>query len=99
MDYFFMVISGATVSLLGIGAAVAAKSPVGLLVVGIVAIIAGVLSIVFRRKIRDFVVRAQSRSFGSAVGKRMESTRPWAFAVAGTIFVCMGAVCLILLFI
>lgn len=97
MDGVLVVISQLVTGMIPTGTLMVVKSVPGLIVVGTVLIIAGILTIVFRRAIRDAVVRAQTRGFGQSVGQLMESTRPWAFAVVGVGAICMGVLCLVLL--
>jgi len=77
---------------------VVTKSPAGLLIVGIACTLVGIALIVFRRAIRNASVNAQEREFGPRVGRLMETTRPWAFAVVGAGSIGIGIFCLFLLF-
>lgn len=70
----------------------------GLTVIGAVLTVVGILTIVFRRAVRDWAARGQARAFGQFVGRRMDSTPPWAFAIAGAGAICMGIACFVLLF-
>ena len=86
-----LLIIGRTVSEL----VTAQRSPLSLLIAGAVAVVVGLAGILLRRPLRNLIVRAQAKSFGPAIGEKMEATKPWAIAVAGAIFIGIGAVGLI----
>jgi uncharacterized membrane protein HdeD (DUF308 family) len=93
-----MLISQALASVSAVAGPIVVKPIPGLIAIGAALVIVGILTIVFRRSVRDHFARAQARTFGQSAGRAMDSTPPWAFAIAGGGAIGIGIVCFVLLF-